>query len=478
MCGIVGIAGNITVKHEKAFKDMLDMDVVRGPHSTGIATVDLKGEVYYAKSTNLPSDLFQMRAAKNVMQGAHAALIGHNRYATMGSVNSVNAHPFEHGTIVGAHNGTLNNWRAVLDDSNDFDVDSDALIYNIAVNGVKETISKLLGAWTLVWHDSSDNTLNFLRNKDRPLHFAYTEDDKTLFYASEPWMIQAAAGRNDIKVKKGAFLKQDTLLKIDLPARSGAGLGKSYTQKITGAKPPVQTYNQGGRYRPNTNKHFPSGRTNTGGNDNKSNNFRGQSSELEKSCDEQNKALRALRNQVVNFYPCDYRRTSAGFGRLKGIACDTNISSVEIYCEETLGEKLAAHMGECKGLVASTCSAWIERRDVDVSKHKVRDGYLVMRADSVKMLDENGRVTKDPILKRKKRAKAEVLTLPKPVERECNGPNGKPITEDEFKDKAKGGCCICSDPLNFGEVFEWFNGEPVCQKCEHTNLPKYKAGDL
>jgi hypothetical protein len=48
------------------------------------------------------------------------------------------------------------------------------------------------GAWALSWIDTSDNSLNFVRNAHRPLWYAYTEDFKKLFWASEWPMIDAA----------------------------------------------------------------------------------------------------------------------------------------------------------------------------------------------------------------------------------------------------------------------------------------------
>src|SRR3546814_3133548 len=118
------------------------------------------------------SDL-RFSEANNVYQSL--AFVGHNRFATKGKVNDLNAHPFHYGNIVGAHNGTLekSSWDA-LDKKlgEDTDVDSQAIIKSIATFGIEETVPLLQGAWALVWFDMEAQTLNFLRKDERPLLWA------------------------------------------------------------------------------------------------------------------------------------------------------------------------------------------------------------------------------------------------------------------------------------------------------------------
>ena len=56
MCGVVGIIGKPSMKMYKVFRDMLQFDVVRGPHSTGIAAIS-EGRTYVQKGIVLPTDL-------------------------------------------------------------------------------------------------------------------------------------------------------------------------------------------------------------------------------------------------------------------------------------------------------------------------------------------------------------------------------------------------------------------------------------
>lgn len=197
MCGHVGIAGGLEFKDEATIKRLLCYDYFRGPDSTGFAAIKDDGKTsQIAKLASHPFDLFDMGAFKKALSGFHSCVfIGHNRAATRGIVNGYNAHPFESGDIIGAHNGTLTlaslaELEKALDQ--EFDVDSEAIVVAIDKLGIKKTVSMLQGAWALVWYDKSDGSLNFLRNKERPFWMAYSEDCKKLFWASEYPMIEAA----------------------------------------------------------------------------------------------------------------------------------------------------------------------------------------------------------------------------------------------------------------------------------------------
>lgn len=163
-----------------------------------MAFKSISGEVVIVKKVGSPWDLFDSKKFDSEMLYSHNILLGHNRYATTGKINSVNAHPFECGSIIGAHNGTLNT-KHLLADSQDYDVDSENLFHNMDVHGVEDTSAKMGGAYALTWIDEEDGSINFLRNKDRPLHYVHTLDGKTIFWASEVWMLYSILDRHGIK---------------------------------------------------------------------------------------------------------------------------------------------------------------------------------------------------------------------------------------------------------------------------------------
>lgn len=212
MCGLVGAIGDLFVDDKKVFDYMLKLDVVRGPHSTGVARIPNKErdkpELIKAVGTywDLVKDhrdaYYNSEKNHQHIAGEYCALMGHNRWATVGAITDQNAHPFVTGTIVGAQNGTLpSHWREKLEDYKDYGTDSEALFHNIDLYGVENVIPHLDGAWALTWYDIELDTFNILRNKERPLYFAWKKNGRVMFYASEAWMIYAAADHHKVDLQ-------------------------------------------------------------------------------------------------------------------------------------------------------------------------------------------------------------------------------------------------------------------------------------
>jgi predicted glutamine amidotransferase len=202
ICGITGMAGNLLPIHRKVMSQLLVLDSLRGEDSTGVAFVNAHtSNVKVVKELGDPFALLYSNKYNKALDQSNKVLIGHNRYATMGGVTRASAHPFEFDTLVGVHNGTLSSKHALMNAS-DYKVDSENLYHHIEEKGVQDAISKLgfpANAWSLVWWDKLEQTLNFLRNKERPLYMCRSEDAQVLFWASEPWMLEGALGRNGIK---------------------------------------------------------------------------------------------------------------------------------------------------------------------------------------------------------------------------------------------------------------------------------------
>lgn len=203
MCGHVGVAGELEFKDEGLMKRLLICDYFRGPDSTGFAALRKTNDTKIVKVASHPIDLFDMKKFVEALSYTTSkAFMGHNRLATLGKVNGLNAHPFQFDHIVGAHNGTLDkaSWSRLEEASGiQTDVDSAAIFACIAKIGVVDTLKLMeegrtgqTGAWALVWFDTEKGTLNFLRNKHRPFWFAYTEDFKKILWASEWEMIRAS----------------------------------------------------------------------------------------------------------------------------------------------------------------------------------------------------------------------------------------------------------------------------------------------
>ena len=216
MCGLVGWAGQNSLKNKNMFDFMLFVDTIRGKDSTGIGFLRDDGDIAFVKKAVIASDFLDLKLVdRELGRWNYKAVIGHNRAATKGMVNNVNAHPFICGPILLAHNGTLTN-QSLLPNYLDYDVDSENICHAIAEEGIMTTISKLCGAYALTFFNQDDETLNLVRNDKRELSYAYSEDMKTIFWASEQWMLHVGALKAGVKLKEIIKLPIDRLLTISL----------------------------------------------------------------------------------------------------------------------------------------------------------------------------------------------------------------------------------------------------------------------
>lgn len=254
MCGHIGVAGKLTHKEEKIFKQGLIVDSLRGEHSTGVCAV-YKGSnpPEISKQVGGPFELLNDKRFDKALAAPLRVLIGHNRYATMGKIDKYNAHPFQFSHIYGAHNGTLRSWNE-LEGYKDFQVDSQALFHHISLHGVEDAISSVTGAWALVWWDDKAQELNFLRNKERTFYIAVDKDGTNMFWASEWEMLQLILNRNNVKYKEITPLEEDIWLRFPID-RSG-DIGKPIAKKVVGKKivPTNQTVWRGGNQITPSNK--------------------------------------------------------------------------------------------------------------------------------------------------------------------------------------------------------------------------------
>lgn len=241
MCGLVGVAGTIHKKEFDAFLTMLRVDTLRGEHSTGVGYVKRSKEMGYYKNTE-PGWTFadDPRLLKRIDGFGNSVLIGHNRWATRGKVIAANAHPFLQGDVLGAHNGTISNPADLLEGKT-FEVDSQALIHNIDAEGLSQTLKKVLGAWALTYYNKENNTINFIRNDQRPLWIAQSKDGKTIWWASEPWMFEAGPLRHGIDLADMSEIPVNTWIRWEVP-EANAAFGKPFRRGgVIGKTEPPKT---------------------------------------------------------------------------------------------------------------------------------------------------------------------------------------------------------------------------------------------
>lgn len=274
ICGLVFAGGkhSLTASEIGIFRNMLAFDQLRGDHSTGLFGLfnglGEEREFRVRKDTLegvdfVRSPLF-FDAISRQVPGALATspkvtnyarvMFGHNRYATMGEVNARNAHPFTHGKITLAHNGTLRN-QSLLPESNRFKVDSENICYAIDKLGIAETVKLLDGAFALIWYNDAEQTLNFLRNDEREFHLFETTTGDWFGCSEEKmgdWLLTRGKTKKYLKqhfeltpgvqyvfdVSRGCAFKEE--VKHELPTFRSQYMGYSSGWGYTGYSRPAQ----------------------------------------------------------------------------------------------------------------------------------------------------------------------------------------------------------------------------------------------
>ena len=218
MCGIVGIAcfnkRGIICKDYDLFEDLLVADSLRGSDGTGILMVTTGGSPHTLKIGSDPFALMGSKEYRNKFSDLPIKkdirfVVGHNRYATTGKVETACAHPFHEGKIILVHNGTLNNWSK---HDKKYPVDSQALAALIDEKGIDEAIDMISGAWAIVYYDTEARTMHFLRNAERPLYIGYDKKMNRIVWASEKEMLDWVLHRNHETGYEIGLLQENTLM--------------------------------------------------------------------------------------------------------------------------------------------------------------------------------------------------------------------------------------------------------------------------
>jgi predicted glutamine amidotransferase len=201
MCGLVGVVGTgINFVDVKVFKQLLFVDALRGPHSTGVAINGGDNKVQTYKRSVNSTDFLQLKQGDAIASTSNTDfLLGHNRYATQGAINDANAHPFTYGNVTLAHNGTLTD-QTNLPDHKQFTVDSENIAYAMGLaEDPEQVISLLKGAFTLTWYNDYELKFYMVRNEERPMWIAHNKSRDVYYYASEKLMLEAILVRNNIE---------------------------------------------------------------------------------------------------------------------------------------------------------------------------------------------------------------------------------------------------------------------------------------
>lgn len=218
MCGLVGYIDprkKLTLKEKENYvTSSLFVDTIRGRDSTGIALCNAKQYTIKKEIDPGTSREAQRWTKAAVFQNNSDLFIGHNRAGTVGGKTKTEAHPFDTGRLVGAHNGTLHHsWSGLVKKT--FSTDSESLYNDINEYGFRETIAKIPGAMALTWFDKKDKTVSLFRNSERDLWLAQGENG-VWFWASELRFIAYACMSAGLTYKNEFLLEVGTLHTISL----------------------------------------------------------------------------------------------------------------------------------------------------------------------------------------------------------------------------------------------------------------------
>lgn len=407
MCGIVGVAGNICVKSKSVFKDLLVLDAVRGKHSVGIFSVAEDNSVKYDKEAWQVFDFLDKRSAQEVITHGSKVLVGHNRHATAGSINKVNAHPFDFPQVIGVHNGTLTQ-RWELPNNINFDVDSESLYNSVNVQGIENTIPKVVGGWSLVFWDKVANTLNFLRNSQRPMNFVYSKDGKTLYFASEVGMLITALDRNGIEYGKIYSTTTDELNVLEV-TKEGTRLINKRTLVGKAPHQPANNVHEGNFSKKSTTY----GNTHT-------------------------KRYNVGAKVVIE--ATSYSDENIEFTNVIGVHKDTFIAWINSTTQ------YQAHKDLRKLIIDSP-----NMFEAEIRAYNPQTGKYTLDLRTIEELDS--KLLKDD-------EELDLGDLEDPVQHDYNG---RIMTQQQFKEM--GDCAWCSDPLVYGETFPLADGGGLCKHC-------------
>lgn len=173
MCGLISIiAKEYNQQMTGIFKQLLYVGALRGWDGTGIFNISHQNKITIHKKPGPSSNLIHYLNEPPETPLFGKILVGHNRAATHGSNTEANTHPFTKDHITLVHNGTIFGHRQLANT----DVDSEAICHYLTNHTPQQLINTVYGAYALIWYNQNTNTLNILRNEQRPLFLVHTKD--------------------------------------------------------------------------------------------------------------------------------------------------------------------------------------------------------------------------------------------------------------------------------------------------------------
>lgn len=211
MCGLVGVMKrDLGLGEVNRFRDLYTVAQLRGDDGAGMFVVPRAGPnkpvplngkhgIKTARTTWSSGHLVTTKEFYDAIKCDASIMVGHARQPTRGGSTLEMVHPHRAGHIIMVHNGTMNyvNGNSLKTGESD----SKAICRALFEGDPQKFVQNSYGAYALIWVDLEKQTLNFLRNDERPLWFCEEKDTMvngqvtTLWWASEPWMMTMTLSR-------------------------------------------------------------------------------------------------------------------------------------------------------------------------------------------------------------------------------------------------------------------------------------------
>jgi len=279
MCGIYGIAifKGCTVRHSllrPLLRKLALESQVRGTHATGYAFTSSKGITIFKHNVSADKftklDDYKKITRENMSSfntfGFPYSIIGHTRFQTKGSpMNPGNNHPIKAGSIVGVHNGHINNDDYIFDflkeaSNNEVEriaqVDSEAIfslinhfanvhkfpskyvapdiighIEDPTTTAIIEASKKLVGSYACAVTDADNPKMLWLFKNNGPIDVNYYREEKLMIFASSDRFINKSTELFNFSVPDSLVIDSCSGMAINITN------GKYYMFGLDGAKP-------------------------------------------------------------------------------------------------------------------------------------------------------------------------------------------------------------------------------------------------
>lgn len=498
MCGIVGMFSSTTngLGEARLGRFMYEAMVtgwLRGEESTGMFSAHKEtGNVFYHKSVLRGAEFMDTPAPRRMLDNRSdsSLIVGHHRWCTKGTVTYDNAHPFQYGHITLVHNGSLQNdfYFPHTDTGIPF-VDSAKLAYNLSkTDNVTEFLSKVRGAYALVWWDQTLKAMRIVRNDDRPLHFAWGKGYTKFFFSSEPrhlfWMLDRNAieieekqagiafeplNLHTFKVEEGKItVSHEVYKESDEPYRSAHYYKARPTQSWTESNRDILD----DEYRPTNLPMLPQPQADRG---------TGSSAVVRRSSSsifpifEENKVpiLTKGRQNKLNALlapfgtefgrihmasPQLFEHSAHGAPGVHGIGYFSNVGSENL-------DFIVPSISSAQFGALEDNGKFCHLRVIGLSKskkHKKEQPFLISQVAWAPTLIHWENTLSKQIVQ---------ASMPRPEDL-ILGPQNIMIMETEYIRLTKDGCAVCSDPITIQEApdLHWVKDQrPVCQTCYHSS---------